>query len=216
MGQGTKTFHTTSTYNDGKWHKISALRDGDVGKFYVDDNEVTTSSTAHIGGNALEPIEKLYFGGYPPAKHPYIEVTNTGFDGCIDDVNLNGNPVDLNRNVKAFGTLPGCPVKFARLVSFASRRPGYLKQDKLGVQNDFRLQLRFKTNETDGLIFYGEDSARDASISLSLKNGHLVLISQKIELSSKYTFNDSDWHVVSVVHNESLLRFDFDDYGHQV
>lgn len=182
----------------------------------MDNEEVTTSSSAPIEGNALEPIEKLYFGGYPPAKHPYIEVTSTGFDGCIDEVNLNGNPVDLNRNVKAFGTIPGCPVKFARLVSFSKIRPGYLKQDKLGIQNDFRLQLRFKTNETDGLIFYGIDTARGASISLSLKDGHLVLISQKIVLTSKYTFNDSDWHVVSVVHNETWLRFDFDDYGHQV
>lgn len=213
LGHGTKTFHTSDVLNDGKWHKISALRDGSKGKFIVDDVEVTRQSTAPIEGNSLEAIDKIYFGGYPPARHSYREVTNTGFDGCIDEVSLNGNPVDLNRNVKSFGTLPGCPIKFARLVSFG--RPGYLRQDKLGVQNDFKLTLRFKTNGTDGLIFYGVDKARDASISLALNRGHLELTSQKITLASKFTFNDSDWHVVTVIHNSTTLRFDYDDYGSQ-
>lgn len=107
-------------------------------------------------------------------------------------------------------------MQFARLVSFSDRRPGYVKRDKLAVQNNFKLSLKFKTKEKDGIIFYAVDNARDSSISLALNDGYLVLISQKTELKSKYTFNDSEWHVVTVIHNGTFLRFDFDDYGQQV
>lgn len=62
------------------------------------------------GGNSLEPIDKMYFGGYPN-RHNHKEVTNADFDGCIDDVSINGNHVDLSHNMQAYGVTPGCPVK---------------------------------------------------------------------------------------------------------
>lgn len=52
----------------------------------------------------------MFFGGYP-IQHPYKHVTQVDFDGCIDDVQIINTPVDLSRNLKAFGVLPGCPVK---------------------------------------------------------------------------------------------------------
>lgn len=87
-----------------------------------------------------------------------------------------------------------------------------MKRDNLVVPNNFKMSLKFKTKYTNGLIFYAADRGREDSISLSLRNGKLVLISNKIELTSKHLFNDSEWHVVTVVHNENVLRFDFDDY----
>lgn len=78
------------------------------------------------------------------------------------------------------------------------------------------MSLKFKTKKQDGLIFYAADKTQDSSISLSLSDGNLVLISQKIELRSKNLFNDSEWHVVTVVHNDTFLRLDYDDYGHEV
>lgn len=97
------------------------------------------------------------------------------------------------------------------MVSFD--KPGYLAHGGLSVNNDFKISLKFKTKQTDGLIFYGTDNLQTANISLALRKGHLVLISQKLELVSKDTFNDSEWHVVSVMHNNNQLRVDFDDYG---
>lgn len=102
------------------------------------------------------------------------------------------------------------------MVSFTSAYPGYVGWDRLSIQNQFNASLKFKTKERDGLIFYITDSSQENGISLSLRNGHLVLISQKIELISKDTFNDSQWHVVSVIHDDTMLRLDSDDFGYKV
>lgn len=52
----------------------------------------------------------MYFGGYPDT-HMYKDVTNTGFDGCIDHVQIESATVDLSKNIKATGVTPGCPPK---------------------------------------------------------------------------------------------------------
>lgn len=99
------------------------------------------------------------------------------------------------------------------MVSF--HKPGYVSWDKLSISNRFNATLKFKTKENDGIIFYAANTNVDDDnfISLALSNGHLVLISQKTKLESKEVFNDSQWHVVSVTHDNSTLRMVTDDYG---
>lgn len=100
-------------------------------------------------------------------------------------------------------------------MSFGKSDPGYIKLDKVHVRNDITMALKFKTNSEDGLIFYLTDANQTGGISLSLENGRLKLISQRIELFSKdNNFNDSQWHVISITHNNDVLRLDFDDYEH--
>lgn len=60
--------------------------------------------------------DHFYVGGYPD-QQPFRPVTNVGFEGCIDGVQIDGTPVDLGQNVEAFGVTPGCPIQ----VSSASR-----------------------------------------------------------------------------------------------
>ena len=55
-------------------------------------------------------------GGYP-GQQPFRPVTNVGFEGCIDGVQIDGTPVDLSQNIEAFGVTPGCPIQ----VSSANR-----------------------------------------------------------------------------------------------
>lgn len=102
------------------------------------------------------------------------------------------------------------------MVSYNKTQPGYVRWSSLSVENDFRVLLKFKTNEKDGLIFYVTDFNQDNGVSLSLVDGHLKVISQKTELVSKDTFDDSEWHVVSVIHNDKIFRMDYDDYASKV
>lgn len=108
LGHGTKTFQTANTYNDGEWHLLKATRDGADGRLVVDSEEIRTHS-GDIQGNAVGYSDYFYFGGYVK-RHDYPDVTNKGFDGCIDNVDA-GNPINLNSNYKAYGITPGCPVK---------------------------------------------------------------------------------------------------------
>lgn len=53
-------------------------------------------------------------GGYP-GQHDITEVTNADFDGCLDEVQIDGTTVDLNKNKNAFDIKPGCPDKVCYL-----------------------------------------------------------------------------------------------------
>lgn len=110
LGAGTKTWATSRTYNDGLWHTVKASRDGANGLFKVDDEDVRDHSEP-ISGSSLAPgVETIAFGGYP-RRHEFPQVSNTDFDGCIDEVYIMGQPVDLSRNIEAYGVTPGCPAK---------------------------------------------------------------------------------------------------------
>lgn len=80
------------------------------GRLFVDDKEITNHNSANVGGTTIDSVEKVYFGGYP-GSHKYSDVASAHFDGCIDDVFINGNPVDLSQNMQAYGVTPGCPDK---------------------------------------------------------------------------------------------------------
>jgi laminin alpha 3/5 len=69
---------------------------------------------------AVQVSEYFYVGGYP-GQLPFRPVTDAGFDGCIDGVQIDGTPVDLSQNVEAFGVTPGCPaqVSAARRLNWA-------------------------------------------------------------------------------------------------
>lgn len=214
LGFGTKVWYTRDTYNDGQWHTVQADRDGHNGKFVVDGVEIS-DETPQVAGHSIEINDTLFFGGYP-RRHPFREVTNQHFDGCIDNVSIRGSPVDLSDNIKAYGVTPGCPDKFARLVSFLPHQQhGHLRLTRLSTSNDLTVNLKFKTRSPDGLIFYLTDPGQTNGVSLSLIDGELHLISCGLELvTNNVTFNDNEWHVISVRHNKDI-RLDYDDYGYK-
>ncbi|CAG9836790.1 unnamed protein product [Diabrotica balteata] len=214
LGGATKKWVTGKAYNDGNWHKVTASRDGAKGKLVVDTEDVI-DRTREISGSTLEFIDTISFGGYPN-RHNFADVTEARFDGCIQNVTIMGQAIDLRNNIKAFDVEPGCPDKWSSMVSFGQDQDHYVGWDKLPLTNEFNMSLKFRAVDDDGLIFYISDPSQDNTISLSLHDGHLVLIDQKIELKSKGIFNDSKWHVVSVIHNDTYLRMDIDDQESQV
>lgn len=61
---------------------------------------------------------------------------------------------------------------------------------------------------------YATDPDQSSGISLTMTNGSLVLISQRQEhkTSPSVKYNDNEWHVVTVTHNDDELRLDIDDW----
>lgn len=111
LGEGEIAMQSVDKYNDGNWHTLEAIRQDTMGALKIDDH--TVASRQEKGTTKpLATSDHIYFGGYPPnAKHHYQSVTNSGFEGCIDDVVILDTSVDLTHNVQAFGVMPGCPVR---------------------------------------------------------------------------------------------------------
>ncbi|XP_033329969.2 laminin subunit alpha [Megalopta genalis] len=214
LGEGETNITSVNKYNDGNWHNLEALRFEKMGVLKVDGVDMV-SSKAFGNNKNLVSSDHLYFGGYPPnTRHPYEQVTNDGFEGCIDDVVILDTVVDLTRNVQAFGVIPGCPVRFASLVSFEENMPGYVKWPNITLQDTLQVNLKFKTLASDGLIFYVSDPETGAVSFLSLIDGVLVFNSLSEPLrssSSGIKFNDNEWHVVTATHSKNSLQLDIDD-----
>nr|XP_031828013.1 laminin subunit alpha isoform X2 [Nomia melanderi] len=215
LGEGETALKSANKYNDGNWHNLEALRFEKMGVLKVDVVD-KVSSKAEGNNKNLVSSDHIYFGGYPPkARHPYDPVTNDGFEGCIDEVVILDTVVDLTRNIQAFGVIPGCPVRFASIVSFEENVPGYVKWPNITVQDTvLQINLKFKTLANDGLIFYVSDPETGAVSFLSLLDGVLVFNSQGEALrtsSSGIKFNDNEWHVVTATHSKDSLKLDIDD-----
>ncbi|XP_054012773.1 laminin subunit alpha [Hylaeus anthracinus] len=215
LGDGETSLRSSGKYNDGNWHNLEALRFEKMGVLKVDGVDLVNSKAAAGNSKNLVSSDHIYFGGYPPnAKHPYGPVTNEGFEGCIDQVVILDTVVDLTRNIQAFGVIPGCPARFASLVSFEEGTPGYVKWPNVSVSDTLQVNLKFKTLASDGLIFYITDHDTGAVSFLSLIDGILVFDSQGKELKTSLSgikFNDNEWHVVTATHTIDSLKLDIDD-----
>ncbi|XP_075991137.1 laminin subunit alpha isoform X2 [Anticarsia gemmatalis] len=201
---------TQNTYNDGKWHRLDAARILTKCLLKVDHETIKMeSSSSEVEIRALDTMN---FGGN---NKGIVEVTGKGFDGCIRQISMDGVPTDLSENIESIGMSYGCQV--ASLVSL-SGQDSYLRFLDITTEN-LQLTLKFKTALPDGLLFVylsrTQTTAMPDSISLSLIKGKLVVMSQREQLDTGLsTYNDSQWHVVTVTHNNNALRLVVDDFDY--
>nr|CAD7256718.1 unnamed protein product [Timema shepardi] len=212
LGQGALLLKTTDSYNNGQWHTIDAVRQGKQGVLKVGTEDKFQGEVPGTNIN-LQVSDNLYFGGYP-GNHNYRAVSNEDFNGCIDGVEIDGQPVDLSQNVQAFGVIPGCPVQMASLVAFEEQTPGYLHWPNASANNFFQVNFKFKTSASTGLLFYAANRDQSSTVSLSLVEGGLALRSGGEELTSgpSTLYNDDEWHVITATHDASALHLDIDDF----
>lgn len=90
-------------------------------------------------GQTLAVSDHMYFGGYP-GKHDYPEVTNKDFDGCIDNVVINENSIDLTEATDTRYTMIGCPVSQVEQVA-TFHGDGYLKVPFGDTPTDGKIKL---------------------------------------------------------------------------
>lgn len=214
LGDEDVVLRSEEKYNNGEWHTLEARRLRTIGVLEIDGVFVSKA-----GGNGQIESHRVsdafYVGGHVPNDNIPDSVTSLGFDGCIDDLAILDTSIDLSRNVHALGVMPGCPVKFASLVSFDVDKPGYVKWNNITADNTLQINLKFKTKATNGLIFYATNPEQTVNTFLSLVDGRLVFKSQGEELrtqpSSGRVFNDDEWHVVTATHVDQTLQLDIDD-----
>lgn len=211
LGQHMVSIGTQEQFNDDKWHRVEAEREGRIGILKVDGKVIYQEQTPADTEPNLKITETMYFGGHPdPINH--TEVVSKNFDGCIGDVHISSTPVDLSRNLKAYGIRPGCTAKFSTSLSYLPKQFGYLRKSNVSATNLFTINLKFKTRQSKGILFYAADPNQQNTIGLTLENGHLVLRSQNSEVSTlPSAYNDGEWHAISASHESNRLRLVVDE-----
>lgn len=202
---------TENQFNDDEWHHVEASRDGGSGALNVDGFNLYQQTLFYQSGNIQSP-DVMYIGGFPERVF-HSKAIGPNFEGCIDGVEIDSRPIDLSRNLQVFDALPGCPEKFSSVVAFANDQYGYTRHKNFTVNNNkLHINLKFRTIQSKGIIFYGINGDQSSSISLTLDEGILVLRSSKMELNTESDkWNDGNWHVVTAEHDQRKLKLSIDD-----
>ncbi|XP_033113619.1 agrin-like [Anneissia japonica] len=103
LGSGILRIKSTIPINDGKWHRIFAMRNLREGSLQVDDGEPILD-TSKTGASQLDTNGLMILGGIesPPSNAP-ADYRNR-FEGCVRNIQIVGN--NLNLLEDAIGTKP--------------------------------------------------------------------------------------------------------------
>lgn len=93
-------------YNDGKWHKLHAVRSENQCNLTIDNNRLYgTSSSSSFD---IPDVNTINFGGN---NNGITAVTSKGFDGCLREISMDGLRVNLDNDyIESIGVSYGCQV----------------------------------------------------------------------------------------------------------
>ena len=106
LGESTTTISVPAALNDGQWHYVEASLNGTMGVLSVDGE----SQQGMVQGplNMLDTTASVLVGGVPVLERVTSFSEYTSYNGCVQELEQNGDPVDLqsfmaSQNVR-FGT----------------------------------------------------------------------------------------------------------------
>ncbi|CAJ0563891.1 unnamed protein product, partial [Mesorhabditis spiculigera] len=94
LGGGAAEMVSIFRVDDGLMHNVLAIRKGRDGALFVDDFPPVNGSSSGILA-MLNVDGNVYIGGVPDLKFMTGGLHRANFDGCVADVTLNGDKMDL-------------------------------------------------------------------------------------------------------------------------
>lgn len=86
-----------ASVSDGEWHSVTATQNGTMASFYLDGVLIEAESTGPLV--LLDTTGSVFVGGVPAASRIAGFSTYAGLDGCVRDLEQNGNAADLQEYV---------------------------------------------------------------------------------------------------------------------
>ncbi|XP_022314761.2 laminin subunit alpha-like [Crassostrea virginica] len=206
---------TPKTFNDGQWHKIQAQREEQIGVLTVDGEIIQGRSPGSL--TEMSYTDDIFIGGYNRLFVPNNYVVSQGFDGCIQDLQFDINKWDLNKNEAAKGVVRGCPEQILRTATFDAERRGYIAKDlATSVGANFDVTFRMKTLSNSSMILYTSNNDQTSGFSVAIFRGRLFVTSgpdgdPTVLQSTVNTYNDGNWHYVSIMKMGAKLVMNIDD-----
>ncbi|KAM5238832.1 usherin [Ctenodactylus gundi] len=188
-------------YSDGQWHEIVAVRHQASGHITV-DGQYVGSSAAPNGSTIIGNTSGLFVGGLPqgyPILRKDLEIIEKGFVGCLQDVQLmksyNPSPVwepldwtSSEEQSNAHSSWEGCPASLGEGAQFLGAGFLELRSDVFRGGMDFEISLKFRTDQSNGLLLFVYNEVGPDFLAVELKSGALSIRSsagqtfQQVEL----------------------------------
>ena len=225
-GTGEAVISSSKNYNDGQWHSVKFVRNLKQGALEIDGEKIMDGDGLSSGSARSLNVRPPYYMGGMPEEVGKIAAKNlmgvvTSFQGCIDDMLLNGSP------------FPSASLEHAVIPcykdyeegSFFYNNGGYVKmEDVFNVGNDITLSLEVRPRSLTGVLLSVHADNDGDFLLLQMVNGELIFTADNGggEFSTKYTpqasndLCDSQWHKIEATKakNTLLLKVDGQDVPH--
>ncbi|XP_055884413.1 laminin subunit alpha-like isoform X2 [Biomphalaria glabrata] len=219
LGSGSAKLVSKTMVNNGKWHHIIAERIGKSGKLTIQstgangDDIVEGSSPGTSSVLELSTHKSIFLvGGVPEIAEVPLELTTEPFNGGMEDLKFDDEPVGLWNFVEAKNNKVGYPQRdfmqeiFTEGVYFNGQGYAALSRNDFQIRGErTQVSFQFKTYAADGLLFY--IGLKDY-FSLELAGGHLLF---RFDLGkgaavarSNDVYNNGSWTSVNLDRNSKI------------
>ncbi|XP_061560136.1 laminin subunit alpha-4 [Phycodurus eques] len=218
VGEQRVEIWTKESYNDGVWHDVIFIRDGNMGKLIIDG--LTVLEDKVIGKVvSLHVSSPLYFGGVPPKRAQRNIQTNStdSFSGCLKNIQLNGHW--LSTADETFGVTP-CFEGLTEAGTFFAEDGGYVLLDTLDLGPRFELEMEVRPRVTSGVLLHAPIAEGYFSIYIH-KGAVLVVLTDGTHVllatvSPRQALCAGHWHRIAVMRDMDVLKLQVDHEVHSV
>uniref|UniRef100_A0A673AYR4 Laminin, alpha 4 n=1 Tax=Sphaeramia orbicularis TaxID=375764 RepID=A0A673AYR4_9TELE len=201
-------------YNDGTWHNVVFIRDGNMGRLIIDGLTVLEdrAQERNVSWHVSSP---LYVGGVPPGNaQKNIQVGNSAysFTGCLKNLQLDGQW--LSSVSETFGVTQ-CFEGRSEAGTYFSAEGGYVMLDEtfdLGLK--FELEMELRPRVASGLLLHV--SAVEGYFTMYIHEGAVVVLVNDgtheffTKVSPAQGLCSGSWHRVTVIRNANVVQLDVD------
>lgn len=214
VGQEKVRIRTQEKYNNGAWHNVIFVRDGNMGRLVVDG--LTVLDDRVTGANASWRISgPVHVGGVPPAKAQKNIQRNSvySFTGCVRSLQLNGRR--LSSAPKSFGVVP-CFEGPTEPGAYFSEEGGYVVLDdsfSLGLK--FEVVVEVRPRVATGVLLHTYTTQKEYLTVYVHNNQVVVLVNNGIRefstaVNPRLGMCDGNWHRITVIRDANVVQLDVD------
>ncbi|XP_061610820.1 laminin subunit alpha-4 isoform X2 [Phyllopteryx taeniolatus] len=218
VGEQRVEIWSKESYNDGVWHNVIFIRDGNMGKLIIDGLTVLEDK---VNGKvvSLHVSSPLYFGGVPPKRAQRNIQTNStdSFSGCLKNIQLNGHW--LSSADETFGVTP-CFEGLTEAGTFFAEDGGYVLLDTLELGPRFEVEMEVRPRVTSGVLLHAPIAEGYFSIYIH-KGAVLVVLTDGTHVllatvSPRQALCAGHWHRIAVMREMDVLKLQVDHEVHSV
>uniref|UniRef100_A0A674D4A9 Laminin subunit alpha-4-like n=1 Tax=Salmo trutta TaxID=8032 RepID=A0A674D4A9_SALTR len=223
LGQQQVKVKSPEKYNDGTWHNVIFIRDGNLGRLIIDG--LTLLEDRAQGSNVSWHISStLYVGGVPPgrAQDVWNDLQNSAysFTGCVKNFQLNGQW--LSSVSQTFGVTP-CFEGLSEPGTYFSEEGGYVVlDDTFNLGRKFELVVEVRPRVASGVLLHVYAAAEEYLTIIVLCSQVVVLVNNGVrefftQVTPRLGLCDGSWHRITVIRDANVIQLDVDsDVNHVV
>ncbi|XP_022089419.1 laminin subunit alpha-like isoform X2 [Acanthaster planci] len=221
LGTGSQTLVTNNRYNNGEQTRVHVNLVGNTGRLRVtpaNGVQEETSGSSPGSGDRLA-AGNIYVGGLVGIPdNLYPSVSRIGFRGCLRELSVGGLQIDPLQNIESSGVHPICVAERVSLVSFNGPYGGYVSRAPFDITTDLGIIFRFRTMQPDGVMVYTANADKSQFLAVMMVSGAVHVMGDCGDdtaevVSLQNTYNDGEWHTVSVTKRVKKLTLVVDDEG---